>query len=212
MIPFDRAAYDGFIFDCDGTLADSMPLHYRAWTETVARHIGRAPVEITPELFATFGGMPAQVIIPQWNRDFGYGLPVDWTIREKAEAFLRLLPEVRPIPEVLAVLRALGPGAKVAVASGGLSRVIVPIIEQLGLRIGPGGDVHAVVCNDHVPRGKPYPDPFLRAAELLGVEPRRCLVFEDAESGFQAARAAGMDCIDVRPYLSGPGKDAPLPA
>jgi beta-phosphoglucomutase-like phosphatase (HAD superfamily) len=208
MIPFDRAAYDGFIFDCDGTLADSMPVHLRAWRETVARRIGRMPGEITPALFATFGGLPAQVIIERWNRDFGYALPVEETVREKADAFLRLLPHVRPIPEVLAVVRELGPGAKIAVASGGLSRVIGAIVGQLGLSVGPRGDIKAVVCNDQVARGKPAPDLFLRAAELLGVEPPRCLVFEDAESGFLAARAAGMDCIDVRPYLSG----APAPA
>jgi HAD superfamily hydrolase (TIGR01509 family) len=211
MIPFDRRAYDGFIFDCDGTLADSMPIHHQAWTKTVERRIGRPPSEITPALFATFGGLPAQGIIEQWNRDFGYGLPIEETMREKADAFLQLLPEVRPIPEVLAVLKGLGPGAKIAVASGGLSRVIVPIVEHLGLTIGPSGDVHAVVCNDQVPRGKPYPDLFLRAAEMLGVEPRRCLVFEDAESGFRAARAAGMDCLDVRPYLRKAGSGAPRP-
>jgi HAD superfamily hydrolase (TIGR01509 family) len=211
MIPFNRTAYDGFIFDCDGTLADSVPVHYQAWIKTVARHIGREPVEITPALFATFGGLPAQVIIERWNRDFGYGLPVEETVREKAEAFLQLLPEVRPIPEVLAVLKELGPDAKIAVASGGLSRVILAIVGHLGLSIGPRGQVRAVVCNDQVVRGKPAPDLFLRAAEIHGVEPRRCLVFEDAESGFMAARAAGMDWIDVRPHLPGAPENVPPP-
>jgi beta-phosphoglucomutase-like phosphatase (HAD superfamily) len=201
MIPFDRSAYEAFIFDCDGTLAQSMPLHYRAWIATLARRLGRPPVEITPVRFAAFGGRSAQTIVETWNREFGYALPVEETVQEKADTFLRLLPEVRPIPEVLAVLHGLGPDARVAVASGGISRVVERIVVALGLAIGPEGDVHAVVCNDQVAHGKPAPDLFLRAAERLGVPPGRCLVFEDADSGFAAARAAGMDWIDVRPYL-----------
>jgi HAD superfamily hydrolase (TIGR01509 family) len=200
MIAFDRRAYDGFIFDCDGTLADSMPAHYRAWVETIERSLGRAPSEITPELFRGCGGLPASVIIERWNRDFGYGLPIEKTAQEKAEVFLRLISEVKPIPEAIAALKSLGPGAKIAVASSGLTRVIASILKQLGLSIGPVGEVQVLVCADQVARGKPEPDLFLRSAELLGVKPGRCLVFEDAESGFAAARAAGMDFIDVRPF------------
>jgi beta-phosphoglucomutase-like phosphatase (HAD superfamily) len=198
MISFDRNAYEGFIFDCDGTLADSMPLHYRAWIQVLKRRLGRAPGELTWELFQTYGGVAGHTLVEQWNRDFGYGVPVDETVREKAEAVLFLLPEVRAIPEVVAVLKEVARGGRVAVASGGLTRVVTEIILHLGLRVGPEGEVKAVVGYDQVARGKPAPDLFLRAAERIGVPPGRCLVFEDAESGFAAARAAGMDFIDVR--------------
>jgi len=201
MIPFDRKDYDGFIFDCDGTLADSMPLHHRAWITILERKLGRPPAELTQELFQTYGGVAGHALVERWNREFGYGLPVEETVQEKADMFLLLLPEVRPISAVLAWLKELAPGGKVAVASGGLSRVIAEIVGQLGLTTGPNGQVKAVVCTDQVARGKPAPDLFLRAAELIGVPPRRCLVFEDADSGFAAARAAGMDYIDVRPYV-----------
>jgi HAD superfamily hydrolase (TIGR01509 family) len=202
VIPFDRAAYDGFIFDCDGTLADSVPVHFEAWVAVVTKSIGRPPVELTLPYFETLGGLPGPVIIAEWNREFRYGLPVEETVRAKAEAFLARLHEVRPIPEVLATLKGLGPGARVGVASGGLSRVITQIVRHIGLTIGPEGDVHAVLCADQVGRGKPHPDLFLATAETLGVAPRRCLVFEDAPSGFAAAGAAGMDWIDVRPYVT----------
>ena len=155
VIPFDRAAYDGFIFDCDGTLADSMPVHYRAWRQTLENKLGRVPEEISWPFFQNFGGVPANVIVEQWNREFGYGLPVEETVREKAEAFLRLLDEVRPMPEVLAVVKELAgrPGAKVAVASSGLTRVIEKIVRHFGLAIGVDGEIKAVVCADQVARG-----------------------------------------------------------
>ena len=85
-------------------------------------------------------------------------------------------------------------------ASGGLTPIVRDTLRHIGLEVGPGQRVPVMVCSDNVPRGKPHPDMFLRAAELLGVAPKRCLVFEDAGPGFEAARAAGMDCIDVREY------------
>jgi HAD superfamily hydrolase (TIGR01509 family) len=198
MRTFDRTAYDGFIFDCDGTLADSMPVHYRAWMATLERKLGRPPVEVPWTLFQTYGGVAGHILVARWNGAFGYGLPVEETVREKAQAFLLLLHEVQPVPEVVALLQELAREGKVAVASGGLTEVVAKILAHLGLTLGPQGEVKALVCNDQVAEGKPRPDLFLRAAELLDVSPRRCLVFEDAESGFAAARAAGMDFIDVR--------------
>jgi HAD superfamily hydrolase (TIGR01509 family) len=110
------------------------------------------------------------------------------------------LPGTRPIPEVVATLRALPAGAPVAVASGGLRAIVRETLGCIGLELGPGGQVQVMVCSDDVPRGKPHPDMFLRSAELLGVPAKRCLVFEDAIPGFEAAAAAGMDYIDVRPH------------
>lgn len=199
MITFDRSAYDGFIFDCDGTLADSMPLHYQAWSETLALKLGR-PSGFTEQLFYRFGGMPARQIVERLNRDFSYGLLVDQTAHEKEMRFLELLPGIGPIPEVIDVLKRLGPQAKVAVASGGLTDIVSRTLECLGIKVGPDEIVKFLVGSDQVTQGKPHPELFLRAAELLGVKPGRCLVFEDAEPGFLAAKAAGMAWIDVRPF------------
>jgi len=199
MITFDANKYDGFIFDCDGTLADSMPLHYRAWKESLETKLG-GPSAFTEELFYRCGGMPARQIIEMLNREHGYGLPVHEFADEKEARFVELLPGIGPVQEVIDVLHRLGLDAKVAVASGGLTPVVHQTLEFLGLDVGPQGKIKFLVGSDQVKHGKPHPDLFFRAAELLGVKPERCLVFEDAEPGFQAAKAAGMDYIDIRPF------------
>jgi beta-phosphoglucomutase-like phosphatase (HAD superfamily) len=198
---FKRADFDGYIFDCDGTLADSMPLHYRAWTESLSDKLGRPSVEFTEDLFYHFGGMPARHIVERLNRDFGYNLPVEATAHEKEEHFISLMHHgLKPVPEVVAVLRTLVLPAKVIVASGGLTNIVEDTLRHVGIAFGPGEIVQRVIGSDQVKLGKPSPDLFLRAAEVLGVPPARCLVFEDAAPGFEAATAAGMKYIDVRPY------------
>lgn len=199
MITFDQTAYDGFIFDCDGTLADTMPLHYRAWSESLQSKLGR-PSDFTEEMFYRFGGMPARQIIERLNKDYGYGLNVHEFANEKEQHFLTLLPGIGPVQEVVDVLNRLGPDAKVAVASGGLTDIVEQTLEFLGMKIGPNEPIKFLVGSDQVAHGKPSPDLFLRAAELLEVKPERCLVFEDAEPGFLAAKAAGMTYIDIRPF------------
>ncbi len=197
---FNRADYEGYIFDCDGTLADSMPLHYRAWQESLAGKLGRPAVEFTEDLFYHFGGMPARTIVERLNHDYGYNLPPEKTALDKEADFIRLLPGVGPVPEVVAILKSLGPTAKVIVASGGLTDIVLATLKNIGLESGPGHIIKNVIGSDQVPRGKPHPDLFLQAAQFLGVAPARCLVFEDADPGFRAAEAAGMQFIDVRPY------------
>jgi beta-phosphoglucomutase-like phosphatase (HAD superfamily) len=199
MITFDPGKYDGFIFDCDGTLADTMPLHYQAWSETLASKLGR-PSDFTESKFYHFGGIPAREIVARLNREYGYNLPVEQTAHEKEMRFVELLPGIGPVQEVIDVLNRLGPEAKVAVASGGLTEIVRETLQFLGLAVGPKEKIQFLVGSEQVAHGKPQPDLFLRAAELLGVDPNRCLVFEDAEPGFAAAKAAGMDYIDVRPF------------
>jgi beta-phosphoglucomutase-like phosphatase (HAD superfamily) len=197
---FNRADFDGYIFDCDGTLADSMPLHYRAWTESLSHKLGRPSTEFTEELFYHFGGMPARHIVERLNRDYNYNLPVEKTAHEKELDFIKLLPGIGPVPEVVAVLKSLGTAARVVVASGGLTDIVADTLKQIGLAAGPDQIVKKVIGSDQVKRGKPFPDLFLHAAEVLEAAPSRCLVFEDAEPGFRAADSAGMRYIDVRLY------------
>ena len=130
MITFDSNKYDGFIFDCDGTLADTMPLHYQAWSETLALKLGR-PSDFTESMFYHFGGMPAREIVARLNRDFSYVLPVEQTAHEKEMRFVELLPGIGPVPEVIDVLNRLGPNAKVAVASGGLTEIVRETLQFL---------------------------------------------------------------------------------
>ena len=197
---FDRAKYDGYIFDCDGTLADSMPLHYQAWMESLSSKLGRPATEFTEELYYSYGGMPARHIVARMNQDYGWNLPAEQTAQDKERDFIKLIPGVGPVPEVVAVLESLGKSAKVVVASGGLTGIVVDTLKNIGVEVGPDQIVKKVIGSDQIKRGKPDPDLFLHAAEVLGVPPARCLVFEDAEPGFAAARAAGMDYMDVRKY------------
>jgi beta-phosphoglucomutase-like phosphatase (HAD superfamily) len=197
---FNRADFDGYIFDCDGTLADSMPAHYHAWTEALADRLGRPATEFSEGLFYHFGGMPARHIVERLNRDYGWNLPVEETAHEKEMCFLKRLPEVRPVPEVVAVLKSLGVAARIVVASGGQTDIVIDTLKHAGIPVGPDQVVKKVIGSDQIKRGKPDPDLFLHAAEVIGVPPARCLVFEDAEPGFIAARAAGMRYIDVRPF------------
>jgi len=199
MITFDSTKYDGYIFDCDGTLADTMPLHYQAWSETLALKLGR-PSDFSESMFYHFGGMPARQIVERLNRDFGYNLPPEQTAHDKEMRFVELLPGIGPVQEVIDVLNRLPPEAKVAVASGGLTAIVKETLLFLGLPVGPKEKIKFLVGSDQVLQGKPHPELFFRAAELLDADPKRCLVFEDAEPGFLAAKAAGMDYIDVRPF------------
>jgi len=151
-------------------------------------------------MFYHFGGMPARQIVERLNHDFGYGLPPEQTAHDKEMRFLELLPGVGPVQEVVDVLHRLPNDAKVAVASGGLTDIVRDTLKFIGMGVGPNEKIKFLVGSDQVTHGKPHPELFLHAAELLGVEPKRCLVFEDAEPGFVAAKAADMDYIDVRPF------------
>jgi len=152
MIPFDATKYDGYIFDCDGTLADTMPLHYRAWSETLALKLGR-PSDFTESLFYHFGGMPPRQIIQRLNQEFGYGLEVEKTAHEKEMRFLEMLPGIQPVPEVVEVLHRLGPSAKVAVASGGLTEIVRETLHLLGLEAGPDQIIKVIIGSDQVTHG-----------------------------------------------------------
>jgi len=192
-INFDQ--YDGFIFDLDGTLADSMPVHYHAWTATLQRKTGQ-PSRFTEELFYAQGGVPAREIVAWLNREHGYNLPIEETTEEKEALFLEFLGEVQPIEPVIKVVKQLGLQRKLAVASGGFTDIVRHTVGKLGLlEYFP-----VLVGADQVSRGKPSPEIYLLAAKLLGVDPNKCLAFEDGEPGIVAARAAGMDVVDVKPY------------
>ncbi len=200
MITFNPKKYDGFIFDCDGTLADTMPLHYQAWSETLALKLGRSS-DFTESMFYRFGGMPARQIIERLNRDFGYNLPVEQTAHDKEMRFVELLPGIGPIQEVIDVLNRLGPDAKVAVASGGLTEIVRETLLILGLSVGPVEKIKFLIGSDQVTHGKPHPDLFLPRGGIARGRTRNGVSFSRTRSRvFVAAKAAGMDYIDVRPF------------
>lgn len=184
----------GLVFDCDGTIADTMPLHYKAWLEVLGPDAAKFP----EALFYELAGMPTLDIIHLLNERHGCHLDPEKTRKQKSEAFLRMLPEVRPIEPVVQLIREHAGKMPMAVATSGTRSSCCKTLDALGLL-----DVfQAIVTADDVERGKPAPDLFLTAAKRLGVEPSACLAFEDADLGIQAARAAGMEVIDIRPLVA----------
>ncbi len=197
--PGNFAAY---IFDCDGTLADTMPLHYRAWLET----LGEQSYLLPENLYFSLGGMPTNKIVELLNARHGLALaPMEIAFR-KEEAYLKLLPGAQPVAPVLAIARAGHErGLPMAVGSGGFKRVVLQTLDTLGITDW----FQAVVTADEVARGKPAPDTYLEAARRLGVAPGECLVFEDTQLGLDAATAAGMASVFVPSGPAGSRREPP---
>lgn len=184
----DRA-FGGYIFDCDGTIADNMPLHYRAWSMAMADFGGEYP----EELFYAWGGRPTTVIVGLLNEKYGLALDVDETVRRKEKYYLGLIPEVVPVPEVLGIVKSIHGTVPLSVASGGHRELVETTLDVLGIR-----DLfQAIVCAEDYKRGKPHPEPFLLAAKLMSVPPEDCVVFEDSPIGIEAAKAANMAWVHV---------------
>lgn len=181
--------FGAYLFDCDGTIADSMPLHYQAWLKAVGEFGGQFP----KELFLAWAGIPVPKTVEMLNEKFGLSMPVQevTTIRERA--YLDLMPGVKAVPEVAKVIFDSHGRIPMAVASGSPRASVIETLSHLGL---VDRFEHIIGAEDYT-KGKPHPDPYLVAARRLGVEVAHCLVFEDADLGVQSAVAAGMRWVKV---------------
>lgn len=184
--PGDFRAY---LFDLDGTVADTMPLHFVCWNEALGQH-GCA---LDEQQFYALAGIPVGETIELLNRQHGLQMPVKELAEFKEGLFLERSTELKPVEAVLAhVLEAHG-RIPLAIVSGSPRESILHSLGLLGLT-----DRFAVIVGaEDYAQGKPNPEPFLTAAARLGVEPGDCLVFEDADLGIQAAEAAGMKWVKV---------------
>jgi beta-phosphoglucomutase family hydrolase len=180
----------GLIFDCDGTLADTMPLHWRAWNNVTSRHRLHFP----EERFYAMGGVPSRDILKLLREEQGLDIDPLAVAKEKEEEYVRIMHEVTLIDEVVAIVREHHGKVPMAVASGGNQVIICRVLEQLGIR----QFFNAVVTSEMVQNQKPAPDIFLEAARRIGVEPQFCRAYEDTDIGLTAIRAAGMEAVDVR--------------
>ncbi|MGA2247182.1 MAG: HAD-IA family hydrolase [Verrucomicrobiota bacterium] len=183
----------GLIFDCDGTLADTMPLHWRAWQMVTRRH----DLYFPEDRFYALGGVPSRDILKLLALEQGRSLDHIAVAHEKESAYLPLMNEVEPIAAVVEIARANFGKIPMAVASGGTQAIITQVLEHLKIRPW----FKAVVTNEMVKNQKPAPDIFLEAARRIGVEPKYCRAYEDTDLGLQAIRSAGMDAVDVRELL-----------
>ncbi len=176
--------FRALIFDCDGTLADNMPVHFQAWSRAMADCGGSYP----EELFYEWGGVPTAEIVRRLNDKFGFSMDVDEVVLRKESYYREMIPQVVAKDEVVALARAYHGKLPMAVASGGHRDLVVRTLRALGiLEI-----FDAIIGAEDYSRGKPAPDPFLAAAARLGIAPEHCLVFEDTATGAEAAEAAGM--------------------
>jgi beta-phosphoglucomutase family hydrolase len=185
--------YGGYIFDCDGTLADSMVVHHRAWQAAFALH--GASFSFDWQLFTSRAGMSLPATVSALNAQFGLELDPETVAASQRAEYERFLPSVQPILEVVELAKRVARSRPVSVASGGERRIVERTLELLDLR----QTFSIVVTPEDVKHGKPAPDMFLLAAERMGVAPGDCVVFEDAELGLEAARRAGMEAVLVRP-------------
>ena len=184
--------YAGYIFDCDGTLADSMPVHHLAWRAALEQH--RATIEFDWELFVSRAGMSLTKTVEALNQQFGLTLNPEAVAAAQRREYQRFLPGVQPIAPVVYLARRVAKSRAVSVASGGERGIIARTLELIGLT-----DIFSVVVTpEDVPHGKPAPDMFLLAAERMEVAPADCVVFEDGVLGIEAAERAGMDSVLVR--------------
>lgn len=185
----------GLIFDCDGTLADTLPLHYAAWEETFAEQGLPCPMEFLIQ----HNGKPTHLIVALYNAAFDLSIDVERFTADKERRTYALLERAKPIAPVAMVVRRHVGRLPMAVVSGSNRANVERVLRAI--------DMHelfaAVLTADDGLPPKPAPALFLEAARRLGVEPHACQVFEDADSGLEAARRAGMLATDVRLFGGG---------
>ena len=183
--------FQAYLFDCDGTVADSMPLHYRAWKQALSEWGCR----FEEKRFYAMGGMPVTEIIATLGREQQLTMPVDAVSHRKESLYYELLSELRAVPEVVEHVQAQHGRIPFAVVSGSTRESVTASLKMLNLL----DRFDVLVCAGEYSRSKPNPEAFLLAAFKLGVEPPSCLVFEDTDMGIDAAKTAGMAWVKVPP-------------
>ncbi len=188
-LPLPEGVFAAYLFDLDGTVADTMPLHLVSWQQAVAEHGGTFP----EDLFYAWGGIPLPRTVELLNERFGYTLNPAAVAQRKEQLYLAELDTVSPVASVLAHVEGSFGSIPFAIVSGSPRASIVKTLQVLGLT----DRFPVLVGAEDYAKGKPDPEPFLVAARLLGVAPEACLVFEDADAGISAAKAAGMAWVRV---------------
>lgn len=186
--------FAGYIFDCDGTLAETMHLHYQSWVHAVRLQVGQFDMEW--DFFCSMGGMSTGDTIAVLNKLHGFSLNQEKLLQDVEDFLDDRLETALPRREVIALAREVAKkGIPLSVASGGFRKYVERTLKSIGVM-----DLFPiVVANEDVPRVKPAPDLFLLAAQKMGVPPEKCLVIEDSPKGRDAADAAGMTCLLIDP-------------
>jgi HAD superfamily hydrolase (TIGR01509 family) len=182
----------GLIFDVDGTICDTMPVHFIAWREVSAKE----GIIFTPELFVEVTGLPAlqtsQYLKNKFHKNFD---EFEFTLK-KEEIFERNMYKAKPIEPVVNLILEYKGKLPMACGTGGSQYLAWKTLEIAGVR----DCFEHVVAAENVTNHKPHPETFLKAAELINIPPVQCQVFEDGKLGIQAAKAAGMMTTDVTEF------------
>jgi len=180
----------GIIFDCDGTLADTMPLHWIAWSTVTRRH----GLHFPEDRFYSLGGVPSRDILKMLSREQNIPLDPIAIAREKESIYEPMMSQIKPIDRIVKIAREHHGKIPLAVASGGTKWAITRVLEIIEIR----HLFDAIVTNEDVVNQKPAPDIFLEAARRIGVDPHFCRGYEDTDLGIAAILSAGMQAVDVR--------------
>jgi beta-phosphoglucomutase family hydrolase len=186
-----HGSFQAYLFDCDGTIVDSMPLHYVAWKKALAEW----NCTFDEKLFYAWGGTPVAEIISSLNESQGLNMPVETVSTRKENLYLASLSQLTSVPEVVEHIDDQHGKIPFAVVSGSTRESVVASLTALNLL----DKFDTLVCAGEYKKSKPDPEAFLLAAAKLGVAPADCLVFEDTDLGIQAATAAGMASVKVPP-------------
>ena len=182
----------GLIFDLDGTIADTMPIHYVAWRNAAARY----GIDFSVELFEKLAGIPLYKTVEKLNELFNKNIDPQEMGDAKEAEYEASMHLAQPIEPVMDVIRQYHGKLPMAIGTGGCRY----LSEKVMRIIGVDQYINKLVSADDVGKHKPHPETFLKCAELIGVKPEDCLVFEDGILGMQAAKAAGMQAVNVTDY------------
>ena len=185
---------EGLIFDCDGTIVDTMPIHYAAWCSTTAEH----GLEFSEERFYALGGVSPFEVLRKLSEEQGVNIDSDAVTFQKEAKYMELIGDAAEIPEVMQIVRENHGNIPMAIASGGTHETVEGILQHCGIR----HYFDAIVTSQDVENPKPAPDTFLEAARRINVAPEKCRAYEDADMGIKAILAAGMEPVDVRDMLA----------
>ncbi|TWU45918.1 Fructose-1-phosphate phosphatase YqaB [Novipirellula aureliae] len=182
--------YAGLIFDCDGTLTDSMPLHYESWIDALSPF----GISYSRDRFYSMGGMRSEEIVRVLAEEQSVSVDCEAVSASKEAFFAERIKYIEAREDICGIARYYCGRIPVAVASGGDQQGVSAQLEQIGMR----KYFEVIVTAEDTELHKPHPDVFLETARRLGVEPKNCIVFEDSPLGLEAAARASMDCFDVR--------------
>ena len=186
---FDR--YEGLIFDMDGTLIDTMPVHAKAWG-MVGKQFG---YEFDSQIMYNLGGATVSTIAEEMMKSANMPLErLDEVITAKRALSYQLIPSQSTLLPTFDIVKYFYQKKPIALGSGSHRKIIDMLIDKLDI----ASYFNAIVSADDVKAHKPHPETFLRCAELIKINPTNCIVFEDADLGVKAGLSAGMDVFDIR--------------